>query len=82
MVVFTCNHCPVAVAYEDRLIALQKDYAPKGVQVVAVNVSNIPEDRLENMKERAKQKGFNLPYSFTAARNLWNGVRGPLVPSI
>ena len=41
VLVFTCNHCPVAQAYEDRLIALQKDYRTKGVQVVAINVNNI-----------------------------------------
>ena len=39
VVVFTCNNCPVAKAYEDRLIALQEDYSPKGVQVVAIEAS-------------------------------------------
>jgi len=47
VVVFTCNHCPVAAAYEDRLIALQKQYAAQGVQFVAINVNNIAADRLE-----------------------------------
>jgi len=37
VVVFTCNACPVAVAYQDRLIAIQKDYKDKGVQVIAIN---------------------------------------------
>jgi peroxiredoxin len=65
VVVFTCNHCPVAVAYEDRLIALQKDYESKGVQVVAINPNSAkiqPPDSFEKMKERAKDKGFNFPY--------------------
>lgn len=62
VVVFTCNHCPVAVANEDRLIELQKDYAPRGVQVIAINVNNLPEDKLPAMKERAASKGFNFPY--------------------
>jgi len=61
VVVFTCNHCPVAQAYQDRLIALQKDYESKGVRLIAVNVNNIPEDKLDKMKERAKSKGFNFP---------------------
>ena len=40
VLVFTTNHCPVARAYEDRLIALERDYRPKGAKVVAVNVNN------------------------------------------
>jgi peroxiredoxin len=60
VVVFTCNNCPVAKAYEDRLIALAKVYQSKGVQVVALDV-NKNED-LEEMKERAKEKEFNFPY--------------------
>lgn len=64
VVIFTCNHCPVAVAYEDRIIQLQKDYKDKGVQVIAINVNNIPADRLDKMIERAKEKGFNFPYLY------------------
>ena len=62
VLVFTCNHCPVAVAYEDRLIALQKEYQNKGAQVLALCVNNIPPDRLEAMKKRAADKEFNFPY--------------------
>ena len=65
VLVFTCNHCPVAVAYQDRLIALQKDYKAKGVQVIAVCVNDAeayPADSFEKMKVRAKKKGFNFPY--------------------
>jgi len=64
VVVFTCNHCPVAVAYEDRLIALQKDYKSKGVQVVAICVNDRDGDRLPGMKKRAKEKKFNFPYIY------------------
>lgn len=70
VVVFTCNHCPVAVAYEDRLIALQKDYKKKGVQVVAVNVNNIPADRLDKMKVRAEEKKFNFPYIYDSTQKM------------
>jgi len=68
VVVFTCNHCPVAVAYEDRLVALQKDYQDKGVQLIAINVNNLPADRLDKMKERAQEKGFNFPYLHDASQ--------------
>ncbi len=68
VLVFTCNHCPVAVAYQDRLVALQKDYQAKGVQVIAINVNNLAEDKLDKMKERAKQKGFNFPYLYDSSQ--------------
>jgi peroxiredoxin len=58
VVVFTCNSCPVAVACEERIIELQKDYEEKGVQVVAVSV----QDDLADMKDRAMSQGFNFPY--------------------
>jgi peroxiredoxin len=70
VLVFTCNHCPVAVAYQDRLIAIQKDYKDKGVQVVAVNVNNIAEDKLDKMKVRAKEKGFNFPYLYDPTQKI------------
>jgi len=60
--VFTCNHCPVAQQYEDRLIQLQKDYQDKGVQVIALCVNTGDEDSLAAMKERATAKEFNFPY--------------------
>ncbi len=64
VVVFTCNHCPVATAYQDRLIALQKDYNNKGVQVIAICVNKDPADDLDAMKKRAESAGFNFPYLY------------------
>ena len=60
--VFTCNHCPVAQQYEERLIELQRDYQGKGVQVVAICVNAGEEDNLSAMQERAKERKFNFPY--------------------
>jgi peroxiredoxin len=65
VVMFTCNHCPYVVAYEDRMIAIQRDYAGKGVQLVAINANDdkaYPEDGYPEMVKRAKAKGFNFPY--------------------
>ncbi len=65
IVVFTCNHCPFSVAYEDRLIALDKKYKSKGYPVIALNPNNpekYPSDNFENMKIRAQEKGFTFPY--------------------
>ncbi len=66
VVVFTCNSCPIAVDYEDRIIAFTKKYAgpTSKVAVVAINVNTIPEDRLDKMKERAREKRFNFPYLY------------------
>ncbi len=65
IVVFTCNHCPFSVAYEDRIIALDKEFKSKGYPVIAINPNNpakYPSDNFENMKIRAKEKGFTFPY--------------------
>lgn len=65
VVVFTCNHCPYAQAYEDRLISLQKEFGVRGVQLLAINANDAagyPEDSFDNMVRRARKKGFNFPY--------------------
>lgn len=62
VVCFTCNRCPMSVAYEDRFIDFAKKYEDKGVKFVAVNV-NQGED-LHAMKERAEEKGFTFPSMF------------------
>ena len=65
VVVVTCNHCPAAIQYEDRLLQLQRDYAPKGVQVIAINGNETdghPTDDFPHMVQRAQEKGFNFPY--------------------
>jgi peroxiredoxin len=82
VLVFTCNHCPVAVAYEDRLIALQEDYEDKGVQVVAVNVNNIPADKLDKMKERAEAKGFNFPYIYDSSQKMGRDYGATCTPHV
>lgn len=67
VIVFTCNHCPYSVLYEDRLIALDKKIKPMGYQLIAIN-PNDPEiydgDSFELMKVRAEEKGFEFPYLF------------------
>src|SRR4051812_849812 len=64
VVCFTCNTCPYAVDYEDRLIALAKKFAAEGngCALVAINANKVKDDLLPAMQERAKTKGFNFPY--------------------
>jgi len=67
IVVFTCNHCPYSVKYEDRIIELHDTFGPQGYPVVAINPNDPivqPEDSFEGMVERAKEKGFKFPYVF------------------
>lgn len=69
LVVFTCNSCPVAADYEDRILAFAKEHAAD-VAVVAINVNRIPEDRLDKMKERAEQKGYPFPYLYDETQKI------------
>ncbi|HBV17294.1 thioredoxin family protein [Chryseobacterium carnipullorum] len=65
IVVFTCNHCPYAKKYEDRIVELDKKFKDQGYPVIAVNPNdpNVqPEDGYKQMIERATQKGFTFPY--------------------
>lgn len=65
VVVFTCNNCPYAKAYQDRLIELDKKYKAKGYPVVAINPNDVslsPEDSYDKMVIRAKEKKYSFPY--------------------
>jgi peroxiredoxin len=65
IVIFTCNHCPFSIAYEDRIIDIHKRYATKGYPVIAINPNDAkvqPEDSFDKMKERAKKKKFPFAY--------------------
>ena len=89
VIVFTCNHCPTAQAYEDRIIKLKADYSSKSVSVVAI-MPNDPDavrldelgysdmgDTFEEMKLRAKQKKFNFPYLFAGISQSVSKAYGP-----
>ncbi len=70
IVIFTCNHCPFSQAYEQRIIALHKKYAPKGMPVVAINPNDPvrePEDSYDNMKKRAKK--YKYPFVYLVDEN-------------
>lgn len=65
ILVFTCNHCPYSVKYEDRIIALHGQFAKQGFPVLAINPNDtvaVPEDGFSKMQERAKEKKFEFPY--------------------
>ena len=73
IIVFTCNHCPYAKAYEDRIIALDKKYAALGYPVIAINPNDAiqyPEDNFEAMQVRSKEKKFNFPYLYDESQKI------------
>jgi len=74
IVIFTCNTCPYAVMYEDRIIDLNKKYADKGYPVIAIMPNNPdvqPGDSMDNMKKRAKEKGFTFPYLMDKGQKIY-----------
>jgi peroxiredoxin len=80
VVVFTCNHCPVAQAYEDRLVELNKQYADKDVALVAINVSNAESDKLPAMKDRAEEKGFEFEYLYDPSQAIGRKFGASVTP--
>jgi peroxiredoxin len=88
-IVFTCNHCPTAQLYEDRIKRIAADYSGKGVELVAIqpndpNALRIDEmvmsdmsDSLEEMKIRAEYRQFNFPYLYDGATQSVAEAYGP-----
>lgn len=67
VVAFLCNHCPYVKAVEDRLLALAREMAPRGVQFVGISANDAeryPEDSFEAMAERAREKAYPFPYLY------------------
>lgn len=81
VVCFTCNRCPVAVAYEDRFVEFAKKYEGKGVKFVAINANKRTED-LAVMKTRSEEKGFNFPYVYDASGKLATEFGARVTPHI
>jgi len=82
VVVFTCNHCPVAQSYEDRLVQLAADYQGQGVELVAINVSNLESDKLPAMKERAEEKGFKFDYLYDPSQEIGRAYGATVTPDV
>jgi len=70
VLVFLANHCPVVTEYEDRIIDFTKAYQGKSVKVVAVCVNDIDSDRLDAIKVRVKDKGYNFVYGYDESQKI------------
>ncbi len=73
ILIFTCNHCPFSVAYQDRIIDLHTKYADLGFPVLAINSNDAeqyPEDAYDAMIVRAQEKGFKFPYLYDETQDV------------
>jgi peroxiredoxin len=85
IITFTCNTCPFAVMYEDRIQALNEKYEPKGYPVIAIMPNNTdvkPGDALPEMKKRAKEKGFTFPYVIDEGQKVYPKYGATKTPHI
>lgn len=85
IIIFTCNHCPYAKAYQDRIIELDKKYETQGYPVIAISPNDpeiVPEDSFENMVLVAKEKGFTFPYLFDATQEVYRQYGAKRTPHV
>ena len=85
IVVFTCNHCPFAKAYESRIIALDKKYTSLGYPVIAINPNDpvaVPEDSYGEMISRAEKKGYSFPYLMDETQDVAHAFGATRTPHV
>lgn len=85
VVVFTCNHCPYAQAYEQRIINIHNVYAPKGYPVIAINPNDPeiqPGDSYEAMQQRAEEKNYPFPYLFDESQDVYRKYGASRTPHV
>jgi peroxiredoxin len=85
IVVFTCNHCPVAQAYEKRIMALDKEYAAKGYPVIAISPNDPvaePTDSYENMQKRAAERKYTFPYLIDETQQITRTYGARATPTV
>ena len=85
VVVFTCNHCPYAKAYQDRLIAIDKKYKELGYPVIAINPNDpeiVPDDSYKEMQKRAKEKNYSFPYLFDEKQEVFKEYGATRTPHV
>lgn len=84
-VIFTCNHCPYAIAYQDRIIELDKKYRELGYPVIAINPNDpelAPEDSFDKMAVRAREKNFTFPYLFDETQEVYRRFGAKRTPHV
>ena len=85
VVIFSCNHCPYVRAWEDRIVQIQADYGPRGAQLIAISANDptqYPDDGFPEMKERAREKGFNFPYLYDETQEIARAYGAERTPEV
>jgi peroxiredoxin len=85
VVLFICNHCPYVQAVEDRIVALAREYGPKGVQLVGIcsnDPTDYPDDRPERLLARWREKGYGFPYLVDESQDVARAFGAVCTPDI
>ncbi|MBK7939901.1 MAG: thioredoxin family protein [Lewinellaceae bacterium] len=85
IVVFTCNHCPYAQLYEQRIIDLHNKYNPRGFPVIAINPNSpiiVEEDSYEEMQRRSRQKHYPFVYLFDEEQDVYQKFGATRTPHV
>jgi peroxiredoxin len=84
-IIFSCNHCPYVRAWEDRMNMIQREYASRGVQLIAINANDAqkyPDDSFEKMQQRAHEKQFAFPYLYDASQETARAYGAQRTPEV
>jgi peroxiredoxin len=85
VLVQSCNHCPYVQAWEGRLDAVSRDYADRGVRVVAISSNDVashPEDSFEQMQRRAREQGFTFDYLYDETQDVAHALGSERTPEV
>jgi peroxiredoxin len=85
VVVFTCNHCPYALAWQDRIADAARDYAERGVRFLAINSNDAeryPRDSYEAMQQRVREEDWPLPYLHDESQDVARAYGAQVTPDV
>ena len=85
VVMFICNHCPYVQAIEDRIIALEREYARRDVQLVGIcsnDPTDYPDDRPDRLLERWRKKGYGFPYLVDETQDVARAFNAVCTPDL
>jgi peroxiredoxin len=85
VVVFTCNHCPYALAWHDRIVQAARDYGDRGVRFLAINANDAeryPRDSYEAMRERVAAEAWPMPYLHDATQDVARAYGAKTTPDL
>jgi peroxiredoxin len=84
-IVFTCNHCPYALAWHERIADVARDYAERGVRVLAINSNDAdryPRDSLDAMRNRVRSEDWPMPYLHDAEQTVARAYDAKTTPDV